>query len=233
MFTPHHHFANCERLEREIAAVQRGGNARDDIYEGYKLYHFALIHKLKSARDCLTKLEQSMAAASSQDLANNPVEFLYTVNCCIDGFFYAGGSAMDILAREVLTYYGVRLPANVYFRTARKQLQRTHPNHALLPRLSDPPWLSEFQDYRNALTHEVLILAHLSFTCDIDGPDQKLRVLVPLPDNPRERNNQRTYKRNEDVCAYCTTAFKRILSFVNQVYEDLVTGVRTARSLPI
>jgi hypothetical protein len=233
MFANHHRFANCERLEGRVIAARAANTVPDTIYNNYKLYHYSLIHKLKSARDNIDSLKEQLTTTPPQDIVNDAGEYLYLVNRSIDGFFYTSGSALDILAREVLTYYGIVLPDRVYFQTALKELAQVRPGDTLLPRLEDPPWKEEFSTYRNTLTHELLIVSRYSLNVVMDGPDQSTAVVFPLPDDPRVDMPQRTYRRNKDVLSYCNETFRKILSVINQIYGDLATKIEATNSLPI
>jgi len=143
------------------------------------------------------------------------------------------GSSMDILAREVLSYYGIPLPQVVYFHRARNLISRTRPGDPILRFLSDPSWKEEFSKYRNALTHELLIVGKYSLDISVDGGIQRQKIVIPLPDNPRDEIDARTYSKNKDVLQYCTKTFKRILSFVNQVHGEIVKNIVSNNRLPI
>jgi hypothetical protein len=122
MFTPHHKFAHCLRMEKLVDALKQSGSVTDPILLNHNRYHYALVHKLKCARDHVANLGKILTETAPEDIVTHPADFLYAVNASIDGFFYTGGSALDILAREVLTYFGINMPTKVYYRTAEEQL---------------------------------------------------------------------------------------------------------------
>ena len=156
-FSPYHRMAHCQRLQRTISEFHENGNIPELIFGQYKRYHYSLLHKLKSAKKHLENLQDVLENTEVSAVVGNSNDFINEVNMHIDSFFYCCGSAMDILAREVLIYYNIPLPNRVYFRTAREQINTLRPGDALLTRLQDPTWEQEFKDYRNSLTHEVLI----------------------------------------------------------------------------
>ena len=103
----------------------------------------------------------------------------------------------------------------------------------ILPRLSDPTWKSEFSDYRNALTHEVLIGTNFSITVNADGGRSQTVIVYPLPDNPRDEIDERTFRNHPNAYAYCKSTFTRILSLVNTIYGDINERATTNGSFPI
>lgn len=233
MFSPHHRFANCQRLERMISDLRQRGTVTADVFQNHNRYHYALIHKLKSARDNLTRLSSVLNDTPPEEAFGDSAEFLYSVNSCIDGFFYAGGSALDILAREVLTYFAIPLTGNIYYRTAHERLTASRPGDQLITKLVDPNWKEEFSNYRNALTHEVLVADSFSIKVEVDGSTQRTKIVFPLPDDPRADPNHRSFRRNENVLVYCEATFRRALSLINQVYGDLGLRIQTNGSLPL
>jgi hypothetical protein len=233
MFSPHHRFDNCRRLERAIRHLQQSNTIPENILKGYNRYHFALLHKLKSAKYYAEQLQSVLSTTSPEDIVKNSEVFLFAVNVSIDGFFYVAGSALDILAREVLTYFDIPMPLRVYYTTAHEQISARRAGDPILTRLANPAWKDEFSDYRNALTHELLIAGSYSINVDVDGSSQKTRIVFPLPDDPRVDPEARTYKRNSDVIAYCTATFRRLLSLINTIYGDLTSRIENNNALPI
>jgi len=232
MFSPHHRFNNCSRIERTMTQFRQAGKVPDDVFKGYNRYHFALVHKLKCAHNFFDQL-YALGTTSPAEIIRDSVHFLFSVNSNIDGFFYTGGSALDILAREVLTYFNVSMPRDVYFKTAFAQLDHQRPNDPLLVRLQPPNWKDEFSNYRNALTHEVLIAGSYQINVDMEGATESTRIVFPLPDDPRVDPEARTSRRNSDVICYCQTTFRRLLSLINTIYGDLNDRFDTAGVLPI
>ena len=76
---------------------------------------------------------------------------------------------MDIIAREVLIYFDIALPDTVYYYTARTILLTQRTGDSLIPRLDNPGWKDEFSNYRNALTHEVLIARNYNINVNDNG----------------------------------------------------------------
>jgi hypothetical protein len=160
-------------------------------------------------------------------------DFLFAVNLSIDGFFYAGGSALDILAREVLVYFDISLPALVYYETARNRLGADRPGDAMIARMADPSWLREFKLYRNALTHELMVANSVNASIVTQGPTSSSSIVVPLPNNPRVTGAVRGNVRNPDALEYVRTHMRRLLSCVNTVYGDLACRIQSNGGLPL
>jgi hypothetical protein len=220
-------------LERCVANLQDANHIADSVLTGYHKYHFSLLHKLKSAEHNIQRLEDILTNTATEDIVSGLEEFTFLVNMSIDGFFYTGGSALDILAREVLTYFSIPLPHSVYYRTARQELSNHRPGDPLLPRLDDPNWKLDFSNYRNTLTHELLIAGEFSINVKLVGRGQKTQIVFPLPDDPRETLNDRVYNKYPDVLEYCTMHFRRILSLINQIYGDIADRAIAANALPL
>lgn len=233
MFSPYHKFANCSKLEKIISEIHSQTPISDLIINNYKIYHWSLIHKLKSAQYYIISLNDILSNSVPQDIVSDLSDFSFKINRDIDGYFYSNGSALDILAREVLAYFNIPFPTSVYFRTARNELQSNRPGHSLLTKLSDPSWKDEFSNYRNALTHELLIGGKYSIQVVVDGSEHKTRVVYPLPDDPRIEMNSRTFRRNENVLDYCSLNFRRTLSLINQIYGEIYTLIQNTNSLPL
>lgn len=231
MFQPYHGFTNCRRLETLIKQLGQSGNVPEGLSKRYKTYHFSLIYKLKCARYYLEKLEVKLS--SSAEAAASPVDFMFEVNMSIDGFFYSCGSSMDILAREVLTYYDIPLPQRVYFETAREEIRNRDANDSLLPKLEDKPWRSEFQNYRNALIHELIIALNWSLDYRANGDEFESTIKIPLPDDPRVDPPLRTFERNPDALVYAKNQFKRLLKLISPVYSELIRRIRSNGRLPL
>lgn len=233
MFDPHHRFAHCVKIERVIADLKVRGSVTDLVLQNHNRYHYALVHKLKSARDHAADLGKILKETAPEDIVTNSADFLYKVNVSIDGFFYTGGSALDILAREVLTYFGISLPARVYYQTAEEQLKALRSGDPIITRLAVPTWKQEFSNYRNALTHELLIAGSYSINVEVEGATQYSTIVFPLPDDPRAEPPLRTFRKNKNVLKYCDDTFKRLLSHINKIYGDLSQRIVAHGALPL
>ena len=233
-FKPHHNFGNRVRLEQLVARLNEGGNITDDTYENFNRYNPAMIHKLRSAKYNLERLTEKLTTTDVQEAANSTGAFMFEVNMYIDGFFYNAGSAMDILARVVLTLFGEQLTGQIYFQTAHTKISESRPGDTILPKLSRPTWHQSFLDYRNTLIHELILASRYYIEIDAAGGSEvKNRIIFPLPDDPRAIPSRRTYERNPNIHKYVSGHFRRVLSLVNQVYGDIADRGTTAGSLPI
>ena len=232
MFSPIHQFNNCTRLRNIILELSRNGQITAGVMQGYKTYHYALLYKLKCAKHHLDRLE-TVLKANPSDILSESSDFMFSVNLSIDGYFYSCGSALDILAREVLIYFGESIPDVVYFQTARQILSRSRPTDQILARLQEPSWRTEFSNYRNALTHEIIIASSFSINVQRSGDAQETIIIFPLPDDPRIETANRTYSRNPDVLKYAKENLRRIISLVNQIYGEVVERARTSGRLPL
>ena len=234
MFKPYHTFQNCKRLEVQVRKLREDSAASGESIAAYNRYHFALLHKLKTAKYNVDRLESILTSPTEEDIASsNSRDLLFKVNMRIDGFLIAGGSVLDILGREVLSYYGIRIQNDVYFRTAREELVRHIPNDPIIGHLADPSWRDAFSNYRNSITHEVLIVSQYSIDVVFDGDTQRTRRRIPLPDDPRTDMANRTYNINPDSLEYCSTTLRRILRLTNQVYGDIANRLRLENQLPL
>ena len=148
------------------------------VLQLHNRYHYALFHKLRSSRTHLDNLERLLLQTPPQDIVSTSTsgDFHFNANLIIDSFFYSLGSSLDILAREVLSYYSLPMPHTVYFRTARREINIHKPGDPILPLLVDPIWKGEFSDYRNSLTHELLIVGRFSLDISIEGGIQRQKI---------------------------------------------------------
>ena len=233
MFSPYHRLANCQRLQRTITDFNENGNIPDAIFSNHKKYHYSLMHKLKSAKSHLESLQDVLENTEVSAVVDNSTDFINQVNMHMDSFFYCSGSAMDILARGVLVYFDIPLPNRVYFGTARAEINRLRAGDAILPRLADPSWKSAFSDYRNALTHEVLIGTNFNIAVNADGGRSQTVIVYPLPDNPRDEIEDRTFRNNPNAYEYCKSTFTRLLSLINTIYENINSRAVANGSFPI
>ena len=229
-FQPYHAFSGCAQLENEIEGLADNAVA-PDILELFHTYHFSLIHKLRASYRHLEDLEEYLSRQDTLD--EEPVEIVFRVNFHFDGFTHSLGSALDILAREVLGYFDLIPNTNVYFWTARAELHQHRPGDLLIPRLQDPAWLQEFKDYRNTGTHESIIGTRYDQTFEMRRNVHTTRLNYPLPDDPKIPQSERTYLRNPDIVAYCKMVFKKSLRLINPVYVDIRSRIRVTQTLPL
>ena len=232
-FQPYHQFANRTKLERLVKTSHEGGNITDDINENFNRYHIAMIHKLKSAKYNLDRLIEKLTQTEIQEAADTSGDFMFEVNMYIDGFFYNAGSAMDILARLVLTLFNEPIPSRTYFHTAHSKISLSRAGDAILPKISVPDWREVFSTYRNALTHELILAAKYHIDFDIVGGTRKHSIVFPLPDDPRAAPSSRHYRKNPDAQKYVQEHFRKILSLMNIVYGHIIERATANGSLPI
>jgi len=232
-FRPYHRFQNRASLENVVVELKAAGNITDDAYNGFHRYHPAMMHKLRSAKYHIDNLAEKLSTTNVQEAAIAKSDFMFEVNMFIDGFFYNAGSSIDILARVVLALFGQPLTGKIYFSTAHTKINQAKPNDPILARLGIPPWRQCFSDYRNTLTHELILASKYSIDIDMSGPEQVTRIVFPLPDNPRAEPIARSYKQNPNVVDYATNHFRRILSLGNTIYGDIVTRARASGALPL
>lgn len=220
-FSPYHRFAECGRLERKVAQCYREGSILDEPYREHARYHHTVLHKLRSARYSLDKLRDTLST-TPVDVAVDPAsDFHFEVNRLVDSYFYSCGSALDVFAREVLVIFGEQLPDKVYFRKAYEVLQQSRPGDAFLSRIEIPTWKSEFSDYRNTLTHELILAPTFTVLVDNSCGSPTAVIVFPLPDDPRAAPHERSYRRNCDVVDYLDNNLKRVLRLINAAYLDL------------
>ncbi len=231
MFSPYHKLNNCKKLERWIDTNQ--ANLDEFVKNGHDRYHYALLHKLKSAKYHLENLQDILTNTDASTVLPNSEDFLQKVNMHIDSFFYSCGSSLDILAREILVYFNIPITGNVYFHTAYNSISRTRPTDSILSRISEPSWKQEFSNYRNALTHEVLIAGNFSIQFNATGRNHQKTIIFPLPDDPRADIENRTFRKNNDALGYCKTTFSRILSLINQIYGEIEIRAKVNNRLPL
>ena len=233
-FRPYHLFKNRSRLERLVKALHDAGTIADQTaYENFNRYHPAMVHKLRSAKYNLQRLEEKLTTTNIQEAADSTGDFMFEVNMYIDGFFYNAGSAMDILARVVLTLFGEPLTGAIYFQTAHQRISLNRPSDPILDRLNVPLWRSLFSDYRNTLTHELILASRYLIEIDRTVGESANRIVFPLPDGPRAIPSQRTYRRNPNALKYIKQHFRRILKLANTLYGEIYQRASAANSLPI
>lgn len=231
MFEPHNRMANSQRLQRTISTLVENNQITDDVLKGHNKYHYALIHKLKSALVHFQNLKDVLENTDVATVVPNSHDFLNEVNMHLDSFFYCSGSALDILAREILVYFNIPLPDSVYFWTARREITANRPGDAILARLAPPGWKEEFSSYRNALTHEVLIGTNYSIQVNLEGGNNHTTIVFPLPDDPRV--DEKTYRTNPNALEYCENRFRRILTLINVIHGEIENRARNQNSLPL
>jgi hypothetical protein len=230
-FAPRHQFRNCSSLEAAIEQLFEGGNVPQHLYDAYLLYHFSLVHKLRSARYHADTIQGYLASQQTHNVT--ALDVVYRVNFHFDGFTHTLGSALDIFAREILTYFGVALPKKVHYGSARVQLKNARPGDPILPYLDDPTWRDEFGHYRNTATHESVVGSRFDIKVDVQGNVATRRMVFPLPDNPRAAANARTFRRNPDITEYCNQTLRRVLSHFNRAYGHVCGRVVAAKRLPL
>ena len=233
MFSPFHQFQNCQKLRRSIDGLIRAHTIPNNLLLAHNRYHYTLEHKLKCAKYYAETLEEVLRNTIPPATTDGLKDLVFKVNMYVDGFFMASGSALDILAHEILIYYAIPLPRDVYFSTAREQLNANRAGDPLIARLAEPTWKQEFSSYRNALTHEVLIAAAFSTKYKYEGATVRSEIVFSLPDDPRVPFDDRTYERNENLVDYNKITLRRILSIANKIYGDISTRIDAINRLPL
>lgn len=232
-FRPYHHFANRGRLERIISSLNDTEKITDEAFSNFHRYHPAMLHKLRAAQFNLEALTDKLTSTDIQEAAVTTGDFMFEVNMYIDGFFYNSASALDILARIVLTLFGEPLPRNTYYQTAHRRLNQNRPGDPILTRLVSPAWWAMFSNYRNTLTHELILASRRLIEIDETEATPSTRIVIPLPDDPRAERRARKYKNNPNVVVYAKTHFTRILSVANTIYGDIASRAEATGALPL
>jgi hypothetical protein len=233
VFSPYHKFGNCSLLRRSINNLRISGSVSKEILAAHNKFHYAIEQKLLSAKYYVEALEELLKSSNLSADKDGMKELLFKVNMYADGFFMTSGSALDILAHEILSYYNIALPRNVYFSTAHREISSNRAGDSILLKLTEPTWKSEFSDYRNALTHEVLVAVSYSVNRTHDGPNVKSEIIFPLPDDPRVPITDRTYDRNKNIVEYEKNILLKILRLINTIYGEVNTKLRATGALPI
>lgn len=230
-FSPHHRFRKCDRLESQIEEVWDSGDVPHETYDAYRKYHFALLHKLRSAKYHTETIASYLASKGT--LEADPSEVVYRINYHFDGFCYVIASALDIFAREVLSYFGIPLPSNVYFRTGEELITKARPGDPVLTYLAEPGWKQEFSDYRNVATHESVVGTRYQVDVEMRGGTEHKKLVYPLPDDPRLPVDDRTYNRNPDIEVYVSTTLTRTLRVFNPAYGHICERIDAVGELPL
>lgn len=228
-FAPYHTFSEAARLEILVQRFHANGDVRKSVYESHNCYHYALLHKLRSARQYLEDLDRFVESESTLDLS--APEVIHKANFYFDGFLHSVGSSLDIFAREILGYFAIRPRGNVYYHSAHGILRRHRSRHRILPCITVPKWRAEFSIYRNASTHELVIGTEYRLDIKLDGDRERRSMAIPLPDDPRSL--ARTYKRNLRIEVYCRKIFKKVLSHYNKAYRIIVEESKKHGTLPM
>lgn len=229
MFAPFHTFSGCRELERHITRLRSAGTLPTRVAEAHDLYHYSLLHKLRSARYHVENVKEYLQASDAA--LTPPADIIYRVNFHFDGFLHVLGSGADIFAREMLTYFGIALPDNVYFHTADQLIRSARPLDPILPFIAVPSWRQEFGDYRNTATHESVIGTQYTVRIEMKGGTQLQRLEFPVPDDPRAM--PRSYTRNRDIVEYCRLSYCRWLRLFNQAYSHVAQRLRAGAALPL
>lgn len=228
-FSPHHRFLGCDRLEQTLDRIRVAGNLPNAVQADHQKYHFSLLHKLQSARYHVETLRGYLSSQNAQQI--NPHLLVYRVNFHFDGFLHVLGSTLDILAREVLGYFPVVVPAKVYYQTARAAIAGVAPADPILPLLADPTWRAEFSTYRNTATHESIVGTGYQIDIVVAGNQSHTKVVFPIPDDPRVPNSPT--RHNPDIVVYCERTFVRVLTHTNRIYEHIQARAAVKGSLPL
>jgi len=203
----------------------------DQVHEAHLKYHYSLRYKLRSAVYHVERLGTYLNSQQAQ--AQPPEAIVYRVNFHFDGFTHVIGSALDIFAREIIAYFGQPMPQHVYFQTAHQTVSSSHPGNAILPKLDDPTWRSEFSEYRNTATHESVVGSNYMNEITVEGGLTHIKIRFPLPDDPRAALANRTYKNNPDIVEYCRRTLVRTLRLLNPAYVEVRDQARAKGAFPL
>lgn len=231
MLTPIHDFHGCRDLRKEIEKLKKRDSIPEAILRHHQTYHYTLFYKLKGAKFHLERFRELLETFRDREFETE--EFLFRANLNLDGFFYKTGSTMDILSREILSYFNIPLPRTVYYRTARELIATIRPSDPILPGLRDPAWKGYFTLYRNAITHEMLITEQCLPGSSPDEDAKNGYVKVGLPDAPRENAAERSFGKNPDALSYCFDILTSIISLINDIYSGIAERIAATGKLPL
>jgi hypothetical protein len=238
-FHPPTQFGKSIDLTTQIYRLKESEQVPENVYQNFIRYHSSLIHKLKSAQFNLDSFKNKFTDTKIEDTASS--DFMFEVNMFIDGFFYNAGSTLDILARVVLTSFGQVLPRYIKFKTAYEILNEQKPGDPILPLLVQD-WFDQFSNYRNALTHEIILAPdchiEIAYTGNIPLPDEApidppYKIVIPLPDNPRADRAERTTEEHPDGLKYLEEHFALILQTANLIYGNISDRAEQNGQLPL
>lgn len=157
-------------------------------------------------------------------------------NLYIDGYFMSVMSAFDSLAHEVnslFKFLGSDPNTKIYLFTIVKEFNTKMPDSEFYKHASKTlkkNWWKILENFRNAITHEVIIAKDIDTSYDATIGKETLKK-IPIPDNPKKRPF--TYKKDYELKSFVENFHKNITPTLEHCYKKLLKDLEKSKKLPI
>jgi len=157
-------------------------------------------------------------------------------NLYIDGYFMSVMSIFDSLAHEVNTLLKFFKPdpdTKIYLSTIVEEMKKRSPNsefYKYISKILKKRWWKILENFRNAITHEVIIAKEIETSYDVTVGKEVLKK-IPLPDNPKKRPFE--YKKHYELKSFIEEFHKDLLPALEEIYKRLLKDLDKSKKLPI
>ena len=215
----------------------------------FNIFHFSVQQKLWEASFYVEQIEnfnaESFAYSQTAGLTTGTATIIYGLdkdaisrycNLFIDGYFMSVMSIFDSLAHEVNSLFKIipsKPDTRIYISTIIKELKKAIPNsefYKYTSKVTKKRWWKTLENFRNAITHEVIIAKEIETSYDATVGKETLKK-IPLPDNPKRRPF--TYKRNYELKNFIENFHKNVPLTLEQCYKNLLKDVEKSKKIPI
>jgi len=224
-------------------------NKRSIRKKDFDIFHCSVQQKLWEANFYSDQIKnfnaESFTYSQTTDLTTGTATIIYGLdkdaiskycNLFLDGYFTSVMSIFDSLAHEVNSLFRI-LPSNhdtkIYISTIIKKLKEKMPNsefYKYISKIIKKRWWRILENFRNAITHEVIIAKEIEISYDATLGKEVLKK-IPLPDNPKRRSF--TYKKEYELKSFIETFHKDVWPILEHCYKRLIKDLEKSNKLPI
>lgn len=188
---------NAEKFQEAVSdSIISGRRFKPAVFD---LFHYSVQSKIWEAKvyaEYIAKFdgnnyrfsnEQSTTTFSSE---LNKDEITKYANLYADGFFISLMGAFDALSCEInLLFELIPITGNIDFLSVRNELKQkfnTSLTYKCVEKTCRSNWWNDLRKYRNASTHEAIIVSSLDTNYDPVHHTEEIKSIF-LPDNPKQR----------------------------------------------
>ncbi|MDD5638692.1 MAG: Cthe_2314 family HEPN domain-containing protein [Candidatus Pacebacteria bacterium] len=155
-------------------------------------------------------------------------------NLYLDGYFMSAMSIFDSLSHEInILFEFLKLDSKIYFSKILHEFSMKMPNsefYIYSNKVLKKKWWKDLENFRNAITHEVIIAREIETSYDATVGKETLKK-IPLPDNPKKRPF--TYNKDYELKSFVENFHQNIAITTDQCYKRLLKDLENSKKLPI
>jgi len=238
----------AEELKEKVEKLQ-SKNKRSIKKGDFDIFHFSVQQKLWESNYYAEQIKNFSGDNFAYSETPGPKTQTITVisgldkgemarycNLYLDGYFMSVMSIYDSLSHEINTLFKFLKSdpkTRIYLSTIINEFKNKMPDsefYKYAAKIQKKKWWKDLENFRNAITHEVIIAKEIETSYDATAGKETLKK-IPLPDNPKRRPF--TYKKNYELKNFIENFHKNISITIEQCYKKVIKDLEKNQKLPI